>query len=469
MADSKRKSKASTGAAKSQKSSSPAAAPKAVVHPPATSNSYPLPANSPQFAEPAPTPDPTKFTVKHGSDTKAYSVLDSQKSTLKPRPFPVLQGTDEPRLDLASAYGPVGDRIVTQINDAKQIVFHALGDTGSTRGPTDQNRVTDKMDSDYEDTDPRTIPSFMYHLGDVVYSFGESQYYYDQFYEPYRNYPAPIFAIAGNHDGMVSPFSSTASLKAFLDNFCAAGEPLHRTPEAGELVRTAQIQPAVYFTLEAPFVRILGLYSNCLEDPGVISSQGGTYPYLGDAQLTYLKTALDRVSTDKFEGAVIIAMHHPAYVVQTKSAGGTNVARHGGSPLMLDDIDAACAATGVWPHAVLSGHAHSYQRFTRAKDGRQTPFLVCGNGGHALSQLTRKGQPTLRAPLDQPTLAGAGETVTFENYDDSEFGYLRITVNDTQLRIEYHPASDGEDAKTPDDSATVDLKTRTLVHYTPLT
>jgi hypothetical protein len=42
------------------------------------------------------------------------------------------------------------------------------------------------------------------------------------------------------------------------------------------LVRTAQVQPAIYFTLEAPFVRILGLYSNCLEDPGVISSQGGS-------------------------------------------------------------------------------------------------------------------------------------------------------------------------------------------------
>ena len=29
-------------------------------------------------------------------------------------------------------------------------------------------------------------PAFLFHLGDVVYNFGEGQYYYDQFYEPFR-------------------------------------------------------------------------------------------------------------------------------------------------------------------------------------------------------------------------------------------------------------------------------------------
>jgi len=39
-------------------------------------------------------------------------------------------------------------------------------------------------------------------------------------------------------------------------------------------------------------------------------------------------------------------------------------------------------------------------------------------------------------------------------------------VNSKQLRIEYHPASDGQVAKTPDDSVTVDLAQHKLVHYT---
>jgi hypothetical protein len=34
-----------------------------------------------------------------------------------------------------------------------------------------------------------------------------------------------------------------------------------------------------------------------------------------------------------------------------------------------------------------------------------------------------------------------------------------------QLRIEYHPSSDGEAAKTPDDSVTVDIASRKLVPY----
>lgn len=119
----------------------------------------------------------------------------------------------------------------------------------------------------------------------------------------------------------------------------------------------------------------------------------------------------------------------------------------------------------MWPHAILSGHAHNYQRFTRTRDGRQTPFLVAGNGGHAVRPLTQKGSPTLRAPSPQPSLSTAKDTVVFENYDDQDFGYLRILVNATQLRIEYHPAPDGAAAKTPDDSVTVDLATRQLVHF----
>lgn len=418
----------------------------------------------PQFAEPMPTRDPDKFTVQHGSDKAAYSILD-QQGKQKPRPYPTFPET-EPVLKLADALGPKGNGIVSQIAATGQIVFHALGDTGNTHGPHDVDVVADKMVTDYRDTDPRSIPSFLYHLGDVVYSFGEEQYYYDQFYDPYRDYPAPIFAVAGNHDGMVAPNSSTPTLKAFLENFCTAGQEPHRTPEAGELSRTAQIQPGVYFTLETPFVRILGLYSNCLEDPGVISDQNGTYKWLNQAQVDFLEAALGRAKSENFNGGVIIAVHHPPYVAQTKPWGSGT--RHGGSPLMLQDIDTACQKADFWPHAVLSGHAHNYQRFTRHQDGRETPFVVCGNGGHSpLQRLSHHGSPAIRVPVDQPSLAleGGGDSVTFESYDDQDFGYLRIIASAQQLRIEYHPAPDGEAAKTPDDFVTVDVATRKLIHY----
>ena len=50
---------------------------------------------------------------------------------------------------------------------------------------------------------------------------------------------------------------------------------------------------------------------------------------------------------------------------------------------MLADIDSACTAAGVWPHAVFSGHAHNYQRYTRTVNSMQIPFLVAGCGGHS--------------------------------------------------------------------------------------
>ena len=45
---------------------------------------------------------------------------------------------------------------------------------------------------------------------------------------------------------------------------------------------------------------------------------------------------------------------------------------------------------------------------------------------------------------------------------DSRWG---IVATDKQLRIEYHPASDGPHTKTPDDAVTVDLTTRKLAHF----
>jgi hypothetical protein len=411
----------------------------------------PSSAAQPRFAQPALTPDPTKFQTPHdsASDNAAYKVLDKQARTLRPLPFPPSRGGVEPVLRLQDVLGAAGPASVKAITQSQQIVFHAVGDTGNTRSVKPQNAVTDKLLADFNEPDSAQVPSFLFHLGDVVYSFGEAQYYYDQFYEPYREYPRPVIAIAGNHDGMVVPGGSTPTLQAFLENFCAATSV--QTPESGGLDRTAMIQPGVYYTLEAPFVRILALYSNRLEDPGVISSQGKTYPELSNLQLDFLTAALQRVANEKFTGALIFAVHHPPYTT----------GNHGGSPLMLRDMDSICKATGVWPHAVLSGHAHSYQRYTRITGGMEIPYVIGGNGGHGLTPLVRAGAPALRAPMALSSIPG----VTFENYDDKDYGYLRVIANAQQLRIEYHPSGDGAAVKTPDDSVTVDLKTRQLVHF----
>jgi hypothetical protein len=216
------------------------------------------------------------------------------------------------------------------------------------------------------------------------------------------------------------------------------------SPDAGGLSRTTMIQPGVYFTLDAPFVRILGLYSNVLEDPGVISGESGSNTVLDNRQLTFLTTALARIKSDNFSGAVIIAMHHPPF-----TGGG----EHGGSPAMLKDIDNACKKAGVWPHAVLSGHAHNYQRFTRTVNNFQIPYIVAGCGGH--SPLSRM-KKTYRTPFT------IDKTLILESYDDTDYGYLRLVANAQTLRIEFHPQGDGSATKTPDDDVTVTLSSHTV-------
>ena len=100
------------------------------------------------------------------------------------------------------------------------------------------------------------------------------------------------------------------------------------------------IQPGVYFTLDAPFVRVIALFSNSLEDPGVISSERGKWATVPDFQLEYLAAQLKRIS----------------YAPQDPSGVRGN---HGCSSTMLRQIDGICLDAGVYPHAFLSGHAHN--------------------------------------------------------------------------------------------------------------
>ena len=405
------------------------------------------PTDQPMFGQPAPSPDPTQFVIPHPSDNQEYKRVNRHLLQAFPAPR---GGAVEPTLSLADALGDRGSSTVSKLQAAGQIVFHCVGDTGSVRGPSTQSLVADKMVADYDEVNPISVPSFFYHLGDVVYSFGEARYYYDQFYEPYRDYPAPIFAIPGNHDGLVFNGDREQTLEAYLRNFCADA-PVH-TPEAGALMRTAMTEPGVYYTLEAPLVRVLGLYSNVLEDPGVISSEGDSSSPIGNQQLDFLTAALKRAKTDiavgDFTGAVLVAVHHPPYTY-----GGI----HSGSPRMLADLDQVSKAAGFWPHAYLSGHAHNYQRFTRTVRQFQIPYIVAGSGGHAIASLRHGSQGPIRTPVN------VTDTLTFENYDDVHYGYLRITVTTQMLKIEFHPAEEANPEKTPDDRVAVDLNSRKLI------
>ncbi len=242
-------------------------------------------------------------------------------------------------------------------------------------------------------------------------------------------------------------------------------------------------QPGVYFTLDAPFARIISLFSNALEDPGLISSEtlnGKTnWPGVPDVQLDYLAAQLDRVRKEKYPGAVLLAMHHPPFSYfakpKTSSSSHGTGAVHGCSPVMLQQIDTICKKAGVYPHAFLSGHAHNYQRYTRqvVLGGREldVPFIVCGSGGHHVNTLIR---PTKDHPVQEPDFNTAVDYMEFkpaiatnglklEKYDDHNYGFLRVTVDKQNLRIGFHRAESSGLKQSRFDLVTIDLTTHKKV------
>ncbi len=398
------------------------------------------------FAEAQPSPDEVAFKIENTSAAYYKSpYYEKHKEDVQEVPAPRL---DPPRMDLADV---LGDDFVKAIVEKKRLSFHAVGDTGAAKVNRSQKMATaigheagvaDLMAEDLAAGDD-DAPTFFFHLGDIVYNFGEGQYYYDQFYEPFRNYDRPIFAIPGNHDGMVfgpSPDTpSVETLTAFLRNFCAA-EP-GPAEDAGGLMRSTMNQPGVYFTLDAPCVSIIGLYTNVIDGPGVLSTQKGHYPKAGEAQLEFLKAELARLKPEREAGdrAVIVTCHHPP----------ASVSEHPGSEGLQKDLDSAFAASGLYPDAVLSGHAHLYQRFTRKVEGREIPYVVAGAGGFSETAPRTK----VTAPVTQGEYTLTADPIV-------QFGYLTVTVDmkAKRLEIRYRPSN----PKVAGDSVSVDLDSHTL-------
>jgi hypothetical protein len=430
----------------------------------------------PVFNEGNTTRDPTRFSKPHPSDNAQYKLIrDLLKKDVVG--FDASRAAPDALYTLQEAYGPHGPEIVQRIKKAGKLIFHCAGDTGaSSQGKYNHElSVADQMTADCRGANEDNRPHFLYHLGDVVYSFGESRYYYDQFYEPFRDYPGPIFAVPGNHDSFVLPGTPAGEtpLEIFKRNFCAQQPTL--TVEAGSLHRTAMTQPGVYFALDAPFVRILGLFSNALEDPGIISSESGRWPGVPDVQLQFLQEQLRRIRRERFAGAVLLAVHHPPFSYSPPPRGSGTKGQHGGSPKMLEQIDTICKAEGVYPHAVLSGHAHNMQRYDRrlrfGGADIEVPFVVAGDSGHNVNRLVkgRHGQPAQEphfnadvAYLDRATTLQT-KGLRLKHYDDINYGYLRITADATKVAIGFHEVGRGTIPQSRVDTVTVDLRSHKVI------
>jgi len=361
-----------------------------------------------------------------------------------PEPVPAPRGGVYPVMSLEQVLGTAA---VKAIRDSGQIVFHTVGDTGAPA----QSKLPNEMDvanlmlQDFANPSKAERPVFFYHLGDVVYYYGEQEYYYDQFYEPYKQYPAPIFAIPGNHDGITYSVQMV-SLAPFISAFCDVHPSSWQG--SGGVARTTMNQPGVYFQLDAPFVSIIGLYSNCDESFG----------YLDQQQKLFLQDALVALKPKRASGqvsAVLIAVHHPPLSFSTKKPS---------SATMRDDMDAACTAAGLWPDAVLSGHAHVYQRMTRAvgtgSAARQIPYIICGAGGY-------NKDPRQEVDKADFKLQDASDPQFRLHQFFPDYGYMKLILkkgtgkNHDTLRMEFR--SPDKTLGSPADACTLDLDDHVLL------
>jgi hypothetical protein len=300
---------------------------------------------------------------------------------------------------------------IAAIKKAKKLVFHTAGDTGGVRdGATQETLIAEAMEADFSG-DPGDHPAFFFHLGDVVYYNSEPENYEAQYFRPYQYYPAPIVAIAGNHDSSPSTAVTPGDLNQFMKVFC------DKTPRplVPDFDRTSMIQPYIYFTLEAPFVKIIGLYSNNSEGPGLLDP-GGDPAQLDFLEAEFVRAAKARPADSR---AVLVAVHHPLFSIGKD---------HGSSPTMLDQVDKLMEKTGFIPDAFLSGHVHGFELIFREYKGRDVPYIICGTGGFNDDAHVQQNF-RLPAPL--------GGGFSLAQFFDFQYGYMRMTVDENWLTGEY--------------------------------
>jgi acid phosphatase type 7 len=366
-----------------------------------------------------------------------HTIIDPDKNPPQPwRDLPTPPGLPPYRMNLDAI---IHQDMMTTIEQSGKLVFHSVGDTGGVTTSTYIDGVTRFMECDFTGVpDPADRPSFFYHLGDVVYYDGEGANYWPEFYEPYLIYPAPIVAIPGNHDGDVNPATGETSLQAFVRNFCSQSAVI--SPDNRDAPRRTMTQPNVFWTLNTPLVTIIGMYSNCPE--------GGQ---VGDTQRQWFISELQ--TADK-SLPIILAIHHPIY-----SAYGS----HPGSTRLKSFLDDCCTRAKRAPDVVLTGHVHDYQRFSAPLyDKKNVPFIVAGAGGykqrlHVLGKVFQDAKAANKFPIQIQ-----GEPEMLENFNDSDHGYLRITVTKKDITLDYvtvpDPSTNPKDAVLPPyDSVTVSI------------
>lgn len=256
----------------------------------------------------------------------------------------------------------------------EHISFLVLGDTGE--GDASQYCVVPGLLNQADGTD------FTYIVSDVVYPAGGVNEYENKFYRPYQDYPAPIYAVPGNHDWY-------DGLHGFMRHFCGARVgPQHSAGKSrtGSLVKRAALrllwreapqpdeeklrqmralrgrpeqqgdQPASYFALEAGPLLLVGIDTGIMER---LDHEQGAW--------------LEWISRTSAKPKILLT-GTPLY-----SDGTRRPVPIEGSHRTVDDIVRDREHNYL---AAIGGDRHNYQRYpVRVGDGRTIQYIVSGGGG----------------------------------------------------------------------------------------
>ncbi|GAA3959690.1 metallophosphoesterase family protein [Mucilaginibacter dorajii] len=286
----------------------------------------------------------------------------------------------------------------------QKMVFHMAGDTGNVKPDSQVHLIVAEMAAQCNVANEENRPQFLFHLGDIVYHHGEADRYEKQFFKPFEQYPAPIFAIAGNHDSDVNPISAAPyqSLDAYTAVFCdTASRPISFS---GGAVRKSMVQPNPYFRLKTPLANIIGLHTN-IPKYGMVTAE----------QRAWFVNELITADAERPDKALLLCLHHAPYSADTN---------HGSSLPMITLLNSVFEETGIKPDMVFSGHVHNYQRFHKLyADGIVVPFIVAGAGG--FDELNAIAIPDDIMYTNKSELF---DDVNLKAYRDREHGFLRMSI-----------------------------------------
>lgn len=248
--------------------------------------------------------------------------------------------------------------------------FLLLGDTGE--GDLSQYAVVPGMLRIGADTAFAVIAS------DVIYPAGAGDEYEDKFFRPYQDYPAPIYAVPGNHDwydglgGFMRVFCDAPALEPEKRGFKLSPSGLRgtlwREPETIDEARltgarerrarpeqrtTQPGQPGPYWVMDTPSLLVVGVDTGI---DGVLDREQGRW--------------LREVSRDPRPKMLITGK--PIYVRNNYKpsrieGGGT-----------IDDVVTDPANNYV---AAIGGDVHNYQRFPVRVGDRTIQYIVAGGSG----------------------------------------------------------------------------------------